>query len=368
MKRIISIILCVICLFSVPFHASAYSARSMVVMEKSSHMVLENINCDSRLAMASTTKIMTALVVIETADLNKIVEIPSIACGVEGTSVYLKEGEKLTVSELLYAMLLESGNDAAVALAVTVGGSMDAFVSMMNDKAKSLGLKNTNFVNPSGLPDDNHYTTAYELALITSAALDNAVFCEIVATKKATVAGRTLINHNKLLSMYEYAVGVKTGFTKKAGRCLVSAAKKNGITLICVTLNASDDWNDHMTAYEKVFQTAKRQCVAKKGEVSVTLPTPDGRHIVASNIEDVYATVFSDSAVIQKLYTEPFLYAPKALGQSVGRVSFVKDGKEIASTSLCLTQPVNDISIPAKKQKKKFFLLRIFNYIKGLFK
>lgn len=368
MKRIISVMLCVLFLFSFPFYASAYSARSMVVIDKSSHIVVEQINCNSRLEMASTTKIMTALVVIDTADLNKTVKIPAIACGIEGTSVYLKEGELLTVSELLYAMLLESGNDAAVALAVCVGGSVDSFVGMMNDKAKALGLKNTRFTNPSGLPDDNHYTTAYELALIASAALDNTEFCKIVNTKRKTITGRTLVNHNKLLSMYEYAIGIKTGYTKKAGRCLVSAAKKDGVTLICVTLNASDDWNDHITAYERSFLKAKKLCVAKKGDVSLTLSTPDGRQVNVSNFEDVYATVFSDAVISQKFYADPFVYAPKAYGQSVATVTFVSDGKQLASAPLCLTQPVNDIVVPRKKHKKKFFLIRILNYIKGLFK
>ena len=209
--------------------------------------------------MASTTKIMTAVVTLENADLFAKVTVPSVAVGVEDSSMYLAKDETLLVKELLYGLMLTSGNDAATALAYYVGkGNIQTFVDMMNSKAKALGLENTNFTNPSGLPDDNHFTTARELAKITCYALQNPVFAKITATAKVTIGHRTLVNHNKMLSMYDGAIGVKTGFTKKAGRCLVSAATRNGVTLVCVTLNAHDDWNDHISALDSGFERCKK--------------------------------------------------------------------------------------------------------------
>ncbi len=348
-----------------PFTAFSYSARSMVLVESSSMSVLDSVDCHRTMPMASTTKIMTALVVLETLALDTVVTIPAQACGVEGSSVYLKAGEKLTVRELLYALMLASGNDAATALALAAAGSEDAFVTLMNKKAAALGLKNTHFTNPSGLPDDDHYTTAFELALITCHALENPDFSEIVSCKSTSISynnvagGRYLTNHNKLLFMYEYTVGVKTGFTKKAGRCLVSAAKKDGVTLVCVTLNAPDDWNDHITAHNTGFEKVSYDIIARRGDIRVSLATPDGKNVVCANGSDIYGIIIDGTVPSQKIYAPRFVYAPKAAGQSVGEVAYFINGKKVAGDKLVLLQPL-DIQI-----KKQF---SIFNFIKGLFK
>ena len=233
------------------------SARSAILIDLDEKSILYQRNARERMAMASTTKIVTALVACELSECDATVKIPREAVGIEGSSIYLCEGELLTVEQLLYALLLESANDAAVALAISVAGSIENFAQKCNEKAYSLGLRDTSFKNPHGLYDEEHYTTAYDLAILTAEALKNPTIAKICATKRATIplgitkesptgdGLRYLKNHNKLLSTYEGAIGVKTGFTKKSGRCLVSAAERNGLTLIAVTLNAPDDWRDH---------------------------------------------------------------------------------------------------------------------------
>lgn len=209
--------------------------------------------------MASTTKIMTAICAIEYGDMNKMVTISPTAAGVEGSSMYLAKGEKMKLQDLVSGLMLVSGNDAATAIAETVSGSVEKFAELMNKKASEIGAFDTSFTNPHGLSDDNHFTTAHDLAKITAYAMQNPQFCEIVSTKKMTLPAneggyaRTLVNHNKFLSMYEGCTGVKTGFTKATGRCLVTAAEKNGMKLVCVTLNAPDDWNDHRVLLDNAF-------------------------------------------------------------------------------------------------------------------
>lgn len=228
--------------------ASAKAVSSYIVIEQSTCKVMKGANIHVRLPMASTTKIMTAYTVIKNEkNLDRRVKIPKEAVGIEGSSIYLKEGEELTVRELLYGLMMRSGNDSAVALAIATGGSVEQFVKQMNYESKVLGLKNTNFTNPHGLHDDNHYTTAYDLAVITAEAYNYKDFCDIVSCKNKTIGGensekRYLVNKNKILSMYEGANGVKTGYTKRAGRCLVTGAEKNGVQMIAVTLNIPDTY------------------------------------------------------------------------------------------------------------------------------
>ena len=219
--------------------------KAALLMETSSGRVLYEKNSHEKLPMASTTKIATALTVLKHARLDNVVTVDSRAVGIEGSSVYLREGEKLTVEELLYALMLRSGNDAAVALALHVGGSVEKFVDMMNDVATTIGAMDTRFDNPHGLHSENHYTTAYDLALITRAAMQDERFCKIVSSKSAVITNdgmaykRQLKNKNKLLFSFDGANGVKTGYTKKAGRCFVGSAYKNGMQLIAVVLNCA---------------------------------------------------------------------------------------------------------------------------------
>lgn len=237
--------------------ATSVSAKHAVVMDASTGEVLWEKEANTPAPMASTTKIMTAVVVLNTLPLQEVIAVPKEAVGVEGTSAYLKEGELLTVSDLLHALLLSSANDAAVTLAIATAGSISAFAEQMNRLGDALGLTKTHFVNPHGLPDEEHYTTARELALITAYAMHIPTFREIVGRKSYTchssLSHHTFLNHNKLLHMSRDAVGVKTGFTKRSGRCLVGAAERDGSLLISVTLNAPNDWRDHMMLWEYGF-------------------------------------------------------------------------------------------------------------------
>lgn len=233
------------------FPAPSVSAEAACLIDAHSGAVLFEANSSARLPMASTTKIMTALVVLETLPLDTLVTVPPEAAGIEGSSIYLKAGEQLTVETLLYGLLLESGNDAAHTLAVACAGDIPRFAERMNQKAAELGLVGTHFENPHGLTADGHYTTAYELARITAEAMKNETFCDIVRTKKKLAPStdgeltRVFYNHNKMLRLYDGAVGVKTGYTKVAGRCLVTASETEGRRFIAVTLNDADDWTDH---------------------------------------------------------------------------------------------------------------------------
>ena len=235
------------------------SAQAAIVMEQSTGRVLYAANADAVLPMASTTKIMTALCVLENAALDDVVTIDARMAGVEGSSMYLEAGETLTVEQLLYGLMLRSGNDAAVALALHVSGSVEDFVALMNQKAEELGLTHTHFANPHGLPAKEHCTTARELALLTCAAYENADFRRIVATQYVTVPwdghpyDRAMKNKNKMLTLCEGGNGVKTGYTKAAGRCLVSGAQRQGMQLVCVVLNAPDMWNDSLRLLDGGF-------------------------------------------------------------------------------------------------------------------
>ena len=223
--------------------SKADSNSAEIVMEVNSKRVLHERNSKDKKYMASTTKILTALVMINNCDLYDVVTVTKKTVGVEGSSIYLEEGEKLTVKELLYGLMLRSGNDCAETLAIHCSGSIESFAKLMNETAKSLGAINSNFVNPHGLHNDNHYTTAYDLALISCAAMKNDAFKEIVSTKSVDISFSTknykrhLINKNKMLNECEGANGIKTGYTKKAGRCLVSSCIRNGMELVSVVLS-----------------------------------------------------------------------------------------------------------------------------------
>ena len=240
------------------------SAKSACLIDADSGKVLYSKNSHKQMPMASTTKVMTAIIALEASTpLSKEICVSKEAVGVEGSSIYLLEGEKITLEALLYALLLSSANDAAIAIAIAICGNVEDFVSLMNKKASSLGLTNTHFVNPHGLYDENHYTTAYDLARLMAYAVKNPTFVEISGcAKKVFPKGendiRVLINHNKLLSIYDNIIAGKTGYTKKSGRCLVSAALRDNLKLIVVTLDAPNDWNDHKSLYNFGFDNYTR--------------------------------------------------------------------------------------------------------------
>lgn len=257
MKRILAAIVltAALSLHAVPAQAPSVSAKSAILYDAPSGRVLWQKNASERSLIASTTKIMTAFLVVQLCPMEGIVTVPNSAVGAEGSSVYLKAGEKLSVRELLYGLMLASGNDAALALAHYTCGSVGGFVRLMNWEAAHLGLHDTRFANPNGLDDENNYSTAFDLARLTAAALQNERFAEIVATRQAEISGgRFLTNHNKLLWQYDGCIGVKTGFTKAAGRILVSAAERNGRTLIAVTIGDGNDWADHAALLDYGFE------------------------------------------------------------------------------------------------------------------
>ncbi len=320
------------------------SAHSAVLIEMTTGRVLYSKNSDKRLPMASTTKIMTTICAIENNNegMDKIIEVSETAAGVEGSSMYLQKGEKMSFKELLYGLMLSSGNDAAVAIAEAVSGSCEKFADLMNKKAVEMGVLNTHFTNPSGLPDENHFSTAEDMAIITAYALSNPEFYEIVSSKSYKIEGegkaypRTLSNHNKLLSMYEGCIGVKTGFTKAAGRCLVSAAKRGEMTLIAVTLNAPNDWSDHAAMLDFGFDNYKYTTLA-----SDTVPVTSVE--VNSSYKGV-VPVYPERAICYPLAkgeefvleTElyPGISAPLKKGERVGKIAFYIKGGELQSTEL----------------------------------
>lgn len=251
-----------------PARAVDTNASCAILMDAESGRVLYGHDIHRPRLIASTTKLMTALVAVEHAgDLEETVNVRGEWLGSEGSSIYLKAGEEITLRGLLYGLLLQSGNDAAMVIACHTAGSVEQFAALMNGRAAELGMKNTSFANPSGLDDDSHYSTAYDMALLAQACLKNETVAGICATRSVTVGTRTFVNHNKLLYRYEGCVGMKTGFTEKAGRTLVSAATRDGQTLICVTLNDGDDWNDHTKLLDYGFRSFPRQVLCRKGEV-----------------------------------------------------------------------------------------------------
>ena len=310
------------------------SAQSAILIEAESGQIICQKNADDKLPMASTTKIMTALVALELSSPETVITVHADAVGVEGSSVYLTEGEQLTLEQLLYAMMLESANDAAAAIAIGISGSIESFADEMNRKAKELGLSQTHFTNPHGLDHEEHYTTAYELSVITRSALQNELFGQIVATRKTTIphaadnCTRLLVNHNKLLRLYDGCVGVKTGFTKQSGRCLVSAAERNGVKLIAVTLNSPDDWNDHTKLFDFGFTQFKSVSLCQPEDITLSLPVVGGvsNSVMAVNTEELSVTLPVGHGVITYvLETQHFEYAPLQAGQCLGKVIFYCD-------------------------------------------
>lgn len=320
--------LAAILLFSV--EVNAVSAEKAIVMDCDTGHVLYEKNADSRSLIASTTKIMTALIVCEQSNVLDRVRIPKAAVGIEGSSLYLKEGEILTVQELLYGLMLHSGNDAAVALAIYCGGTLNGFVQLMNDKATKLGMEQTHFQNPHGLDAPHHYATARDLAILASYAMKNPIFRQTVSTKSTSITNRTLRNHNKLLWRVSGVDGVKTGYTKAAGRILVSSAYRNGRRIAVVTINAPSDWMDHEALINGSFACYREQQVVTKGDclryVDITGGETECVSLIAA--DDLYCMV-ADWEEPQILLQEfgP-IYAPVSEGEYAG-IAYVQVGTAV---------------------------------------
>ncbi|KGX92210.1 D-alanyl-D-alanine carboxypeptidase [Pontibacillus halophilus JSM 076056 = DSM 19796] len=274
---VILILLLVVCMPPSIAAAPSVSARNAVLMEQSTGRVLFEKAGHEQRNIASITKIMTAIIAIESGMLKEKVEVSHRAVYTEGSSVYLKEGQEILLEDLVYGLMLRSGNDAAMAIAEHVGGSMEGFVVLMNEKAEWIGMTNSSFANPHGLDQENHYSTAYDMALLTRYAMDNDLFRKVSRTEsyRSKSVPYPWGNKNKMLTRYyEFSTGGKTGFTKSAGRTLVSTAEKDGMELIMVTLNAPDDWNDHTYSFEWGFENYSMKELAPEGKTE--LPNEEG--------------------------------------------------------------------------------------------
>ena len=276
MRKKLLILIFIVCLFPIQVKAIGDSATSSILMDTDSNRILYSKNMHQVRSVASISKIMTAIVAIESGKLDKTVTINDSVLKAYGSGIYIKVGEKLTLKDLLYGLMLRSGNDAALAIADYVGGSKEKFVKMMNEKALEIGMKNSTFHNPSGLDEEQevgNFSTAYDMAILTSYAMQNKTFKEIAGTKKYVLKTNknTYVwhNKNKLLNSYEYTTGGKTGFTKKARRTLVSTASKKNTNLVVVTLNDGNDFQDHENLHEYGFQNYQTYLLLKKGTITV---------------------------------------------------------------------------------------------------
>ena len=380
MKRRFSVFLVLAIIFSLcRFTVSGLtvSASSAVLMVADTGEVVFEKNAHQRRGMASTTKIMTALLVAEYATPDKVVVATAEMVNVEGTSMGLQVGDKVTFSDLIYGMLLASGNDAANTAAISIDGSLTAFAKRMNSRAAEIGMKNTNFVTPSGLDDENHYSTAYDMALLGCYALRNPLFLEACKSYSAELCygnepyTRYISNHNRLLKSFDGAIGIKTGFTKKSGRCLVSAAVRNGVTLVCVTLGAPDDWNDHRKMLEYGFERVTVK--------NIDLNLPDlkvvgGNKNFISLSSGLQLSTYCDLSDFDiEVCLKPFEYAPIKSGDIVGEIrvmlkdNVVLTGAVVSDEDvLCITD--EQVDKPSVSDKIKNFFYNISNKIKGFFK
>lgn len=306
------------------------SAASAIVLEASTGRILYEKNAHEKMPMASTTKVMTALVALDYGNLNDVVTVSKNASGVEGSSIWLSAGEKMTLSDMLYGLMLASGNDAAVAIAEHVGGSLDGFVELMNKKAQEIGAYNTHFVNPNGLPAEGHYTTAFDLALICARAMQNENFCEIVKTQYKTLPweghewDRVVKNKNKILWNYEGGNGIKTGYTKEAGKCLTAAAQRDSMQLVSVVLSAPDMFNDCMALMDYGFKNYNNRVIMEAGEYIGDVTVEDGtedRFSVYTDKDIMYPLTDTEYEQIKRrVHLEEKVKAPVSMGQLVGTI------------------------------------------------
>lgn len=328
--------LTLLCLLPCRAYAVGTSASAAVLMDADSGRVLYAQNENARMGIASTTKIMTALVAIENGRLSDTVTVPRAATLVEGTSMYLREGEKLSLENLLYGLLLCSGNDAALAIAAHVGGSVGAFVKMMNKKAAELGMTGTSFANPNGLDDPQHYSTALDMAKLARAASENETLVRIASTRSITTGGRTMTNHNKLLSRVDGCIGLKTGYTRACGRTLVSCAVRNGQRLVAVTLQDGNDWADHAALYDYGFSAYPARRVLTIGETVKVLPVKDGLVATAPLLaaRSFSWPLGSGETLTTRLEIPDQLEAPAQAGTPAGQEIVLVNGREVGRVDL----------------------------------
>ena len=355
-RRVLFLLLCFLLTCSAAttsaFAAPEVTAKAACVLEVTTGRTLFCQNEKERLPMASTTKIMTALMVIEGGNLDKVVTISEQAVGVQGSSIYLKKGEQFTRKSLLYALLLESGNDVAVALAIDAAGSVSDFVDRMNARAKQLGAVDTHFANPHGLPSTQHYTTAHDLAVIAATALKDPTFSQIVNTKTIVITPqtegtrRTLQNHNKLLWEFDGACGVKTGYTKAAGRCLVASAKRDGKQVVAVVLNAPDMWEDSRLLLDTALKDLQWVTLKQLGDVMGTVGVDYGLNRTIQGIlkTDLLASVTEQEKPRLKVEVDlpKSVKAPVQKGDAIGRATLTLDGVKLCESDILSDRDVKE--------------------------
>ena len=361
-KKFTSAIIFIAFIFSVCVSAAPSpgdSSLCSVVVEAESGDIIFEKNAHERRGPASTTKIMTALVALENSRTDDIVKIDPRAVGTEGSSAYLCAGEKVLLSGLLYAVMLGSANDAAAAIAYHIGGSIEGFAEMMNARAEELGLSDTHFENPHGLDGESHYTSAYDLSMIAREALKNEKFREIVSTKTKAIklsdgnVSRVFRNHNRLLFEYDDIIGVKTGFTKKCGRTLVSAAERDGVTVICVTLCDGDDWRDHRKLLSSGLDLYEKVVLCEKGKTEGKVHVCGGEKVSIEVFckDRLAVTLLKNHGEVKSVVSlPPFVYAGFEAGRELGFVTFYVDGEPVGRVSLAAAE-----GCAVKQRKKNIF-------------
>lgn len=359
-KNLWTLLLAALLIVLIPSAASAKevntSAKACVVIDAASGRVLLEHNAAAPLPMASTTKVMTALLAIEKGDLSDHVTCGRNAFGVPGTSIYLGLGETLTLEQMLYGLMMASGNDAATAIAEHIGGTVDEFCRMMTERAAELGCENTVFLTPHGLPKEGHYTTARDLALIAREAMTHDIFRTIVSTKRAKIPwegreyDRVLNNKNRLLTTYDGATGIKTGYTKAAGRCLVFSAEQNGMSVIGVVLNCSDWFDEAARLMDAAFDQWESVTLMAQGEClrTITVKTSDGQTVGAVLADDLTAAIPKNSLPQIEIDLPDTLDAPVMHGDVLGEIRMISDGETVSRVSLIADADVLRDDFPAR--------------------
>lgn len=354
------------------------SAGGAVLINANTKEVIFEKDSKKRMSMASTTKIMTSIIAIEQDNGQQLVKISDEVANVEGSSMGLKSGDLVDMNTLIYGMLLESGNDAATAVAIEIGNNLDDFAVLMNKKAKEIGMNDSNFVTPSGLDDPEHYSTAYDMALLGAYAISNPRFTEISSTKSKVVSfgnpetKRTLYNHNKMLKTFEGSTGIKTGFTKKSGRCLVTSATRGDVTLVAVVLNDGNDWDDTRNILEYGFEKTKAVDLDTEA-IDRKVKVIGGKNsFVNSTLSHIptYQTANLENVNITKtVEMKQFEYAPIKVGDILGYLCYYNDGKLIQKVPMLATENVDQLEIKKSKVTTLFDKIKIFfNKIKETIK
>lgn len=347
--------------YNVPVRTYAVSAQSFIVTEATTGRILAGSNIHARLPIASTTKVMTAIVALEKAPLHKKIKISKDAVGITGSSIYLKEGETLTLEELLYGLMLASGNDAAAAIAIGTAGSEEKFVEWMNQKARELGAEDTHFMNPHGLHADGHYSSAADMAAICAYAMKNPVFVQIASTIDKRVTGengpetRFLHNKNKILSIFKGGNGIKIGYTRAAGRCLCASAKRDDMQLICVVLNDGDWFKDAAALMDAAFAKYSMQPVVVKNQLCANIPVENGKTpTVEAVAEETFLYPLAKGEVphtVSRMVST--VKAPGEKGAHLGQIEIYLGEKQIGTANIVAAQNTERLKPPGLFERIK---------------